>query len=222
MVDSAGQSRAVRDSPLPAHRIRVAFRTTDPLTAAGLTAFLWRQPAVVVVPDTEGDPDVLIVFTDRLTKDDGEDLRRSMAGGETRVLLVGAQFADLDPAMITDCHIVGVLPRRVVTRERLLRSILRAAAEEVNLPRAQLARLLDEAESLNHTPGPPGSGAPPLIPREAEILRLIADGLGTTEIARKLQYSERTVKGILYGLTTRLNLRNRSHAVAYAIRHGLI
>jgi DNA-binding NarL/FixJ family response regulator len=175
-----------------------------------------------VVPDTEGDPDILILLADRLTKDDGEDLRRSLAGSETRVLLVCGHFADLDPAWVTDCHIVGALPRRVVTRERLLRTILRAAGEPANPPRAQLGRLLEEAESLNHTPGPPGSGAPPLIPREAEILRLIADGLGTTEIARKLQYSERTVKGILYGLTTRLNLRNRSHAVAYAIRHGLI
>lgn len=222
MVDSARQSRTVHDSPVPTRRIRVAFRTTDPLTGAGLTAFLWRQPTVVVVPDTEGDPEVLVVAADRLTPADGEELRRSMADSRTRVVLVCGQFAELDPASLTGCHVVGALPRRVVTRERLVRTILRAAGEQVELPRARLGRLLEEAEALNHNPGPPGAGAPPLIPREAAILRLIADGHGTTEIARKLQYSERTVKGILYGLTTRLNLRNRSHAVAYAIRHGLI
>ena len=42
------------------------------------------------------------------------------------------------------------------------------------------------------------------------------------EIARELCYSQRTVKNILHDVTTRLQLRNRSHAVAYAVREGLI
>jgi DNA-binding NarL/FixJ family response regulator len=55
-----------------------------------------------------------------------------------------------------------------------------------------------------------------------EVLRLIADGFDTREIASKLSYSERTVKNVLHGITTRLRLRNRAHAVAYALRNGLI
>jgi DNA-binding NarL/FixJ family response regulator len=54
------------------------------------------------------------------------------------------------------------------------------------------------------------------------VLRLVADGLDTTEIARRMAYSERTVKNVIHDVTTRLNLRNRSHAVAYAVREGLI
>ena len=61
-----------------------------------------------------------------------------------------------------------------------------------------------------------------LAPREVEVLRLLADGLDTSEIARKLAYSERTVKNVVHDVTTRLQLRNRSHAVAYALREGLI
>lgn len=49
-----------------------------------------------------------------------------------------------------------------------------------------------------------------------------AEGWDTATVANRLCYSERTVKGTLHGVTTRLQLRNRSHAVAYAIRHGLI
>ncbi|MQA85396.1 MAG: DNA-binding response regulator, partial [Streptosporangiales bacterium] len=45
---------------------------------------------------------------------------------------------------------------------------------------------------------------------------------GTAEIARALAYSERTVKNIIHDITTRLQLRNRAHAVAYAVREGLI
>lgn len=61
-----------------------------------------------------------------------------------------------------------------------------------------------------------------LSPRETEVLRLVADGMDTAEIARVLCYSERTVKNVLHQVTTRLQLRNRSHAVAYAVREGLI
>ena len=61
-----------------------------------------------------------------------------------------------------------------------------------------------------------------LSSREADVLRLVAEGRDTSEIAEELCYSERTVKNVLHDLTTRLQLRNRTHAVAYALREGLI
>ena len=54
------------------------------------------------------------------------------------------------------------------------------------------------------------------------MFRLLADGLATSEISRQLAYSERTIKNIIHQVTTRLNLRNRSHAVAYAIKAGVV
>ena len=42
------------------------------------------------------------------------------------------------------------------------------------------------------------------------------------EIAAALCYSERTIKNIIHDVINRLQLRNRSHAVAYAVRNGLI
>ena len=50
----------------------------------------------------------------------------------------------------------------------------------------------------------------------------MADGLDTTEITEKLSYSERTARNALYGIMGRLNLRSRSHAVAYAMHAGVI
>ena len=61
-----------------------------------------------------------------------------------------------------------------------------------------------------------------LTEREAAVLRLLADGYDTAEVGRRLFYSERTVKNIIHDVTSRLELRNRAHAVAYAIREGLI
>jgi DNA-binding NarL/FixJ family response regulator len=61
-----------------------------------------------------------------------------------------------------------------------------------------------------------------LSERETTVLRLISEGYDTREIADALCYSERTVKNVIHDVTTRLQLRNRAHAVAYAVRHGLI
>ena len=66
----------------------------------------------------------------------------------------------------------------------------------------------------------PGSSGPRLDGREIDVLRLLADGRDTAEIARRLNYSERTIKSIVRDILNRLELRNRSHAVAFAIRHG--
>ncbi len=50
----------------------------------------------------------------------------------------------------------------------------------------------------------------------------MADGLSTREVAAHLAYSERTIKGVVQSLVTRLGVRNRTHAVAIAVRNGWI
>ncbi len=74
------------------------------------------------------------------------------------------------------------------------------------------------------TVAPSASRAPgrAMSEREVAVLLLVAEGFDTREIAERLRYSERTVKTILNDVTNRFNLRNRSHAVAYALREGLI
>jgi DNA-binding NarL/FixJ family response regulator len=58
-----------------------------------------------------------------------------------------------------------------------------------------------------------------LTRREVDVLRLVAEGMDTASIARKMNYSERTIKKVLADLMRRLDLRNRAHAVSYALRH---
>ena len=60
----------------------------------------------------------------------------------------------------------------------------------------------------------------PTVPRIA--LTATATEATHAEIATRLSYSQRTIKTVLHDVTTRLQLRNRSHAVAYALREGLI
>ena len=63
---------------------------------------------------------------------------------------------------------------------------------------------------------------PELRQREHDVLELLAEGNSTREIAQQLCYSERTIKNVVQDITTRLRVRNRTQAVAYAVRHGWI
>jgi DNA-binding NarL/FixJ family response regulator len=70
--------------------------------------------------------------------------------------------------------------------------------------------------------GAPARVAGVLSAREREVLALMAEGLSTREVAVELSYSERTIKHVLQEVTARLQVRNRTQAVAYAVRKGWI
>ena len=58
---------------------------------------------------------------------------------------------------------------------------------------------------------------------EEIMLSLIVEDIQmAADVGRRLFYSERTVKNIVHGITSRLNLHNRTQAVAYALRKGWI
>jgi DNA-binding NarL/FixJ family response regulator len=61
-----------------------------------------------------------------------------------------------------------------------------------------------------------------LSQRELRVLGLLADGYRTSEIAHALSYSERSIKHSIADLTAKMQLRNRTQAVAIAVRQGLI
>ncbi|MFF4044863.1 LuxR C-terminal-related transcriptional regulator [Streptomyces sp. NPDC001816] len=83
-----------------------------------------------------------------------------------------------------------------------------------------LEQVLDRPGSARHTTG--GWAGSALSERERSVLQLVADGHETAEIAQRLAYSPRTVTTVVHDITQRFRLRNRAHAVAYALRAGLL
>jgi two-component system response regulator DegU len=64
--------------------------------------------------------------------------------------------------------------------------------------------------------------APPLSPRESEILQRVAYGSTTKEVARDLGISPHTVKTHLERIFEKLGATDRAQAVAIALRRGLV
>jgi DNA-binding NarL/FixJ family response regulator len=61
-----------------------------------------------------------------------------------------------------------------------------------------------------------------LTPREADVLRLVVDGLTARQVATRLVLSPRTVEHHIQRILRRLDLPNRAALVRYAIEHGLV
>jgi DNA-binding NarL/FixJ family response regulator len=117
---------------------------------------------------------------------------RGLQRSSCHVVLVVTHIDDTGLATAVEAGVVGLVRRSEATPERLAKTVCAAARGEGSVPADLLGRLL------------------------AQVGRLQRQLLNT------LSYSERTVKNALHDITTRLQLRNRSHAVAYALKQGLI
>jgi DNA-binding NarL/FixJ family response regulator len=204
-------------------RIPVHVEAADPVTTSGMTSLLGTRPEIRVVGETEKlAAAVTVVVTDTVTEETFATLREYRRG-PSRVVLVPAAIDDSQLTRAVECGIVGVVRRADSTSARLAQVVAGAARGEGSVPGDLLGRLLNQMGRLQRDVlQPHGLTLHGLTTREVDVLRLVADGLETREIASKLSYSERTVKNVLHELTTRLQLRNRAHAVAYALRHDLI
>jgi DNA-binding NarL/FixJ family response regulator len=61
-----------------------------------------------------------------------------------------------------------------------------------------------------------------LTTREVEVLKCLATGKPNKQIARQLQISEKTVRNHVSHMYEKLGIYDRSQAVLYAVRKGLI
>jgi DNA-binding NarL/FixJ family response regulator len=204
-------------------RVSVAVSAEDPISRDGVLMQLRGQPGFALVDEADVEPEtVVVVVCDEV---DGAALQRIRAvrRREARVVLVAGRVDDQTLLTAVEAGVGGVVRRSQVTPSALAGAIRSAAAGDGTLPPDLLGRLLDQVGRLQRQVlSPLGLTVAGLTERELKVLRLLAEGLDTAEVGRRLYFSERTVKAIIHDLTSRLQLRNRTHAVAYALREGLI
>jgi DNA-binding NarL/FixJ family response regulator len=111
--------------------------------------------------------------------------------------------------------------------EDIHQAILTVAAGDAALdPAVQhhvVSALADSAAAPATAVGQPHESEPPdeLTPREAEVLKLIAEGLSNNEIAERLVVSPATIKSHVNHLFAKASLRDRAQAINYAYRTGI-
>lgn len=205
-------------------RIPVAVYAEDPVLRTGVTHQLRPRPEVEVLDRHDhGRAAVALVVVDVVDQAAATLLRRLRRSSGTRTGVVVGRF-DQDALQTTiDCGVAAVVRRAEADQDRLVATAVALHKGEAVLPGDLLGLLLNHVGRLQRSVlDPNGPTLSTLSTREADMLRLISEGYDTTEIAARMSFSERTVKNVLHEVTTRLQLRNRAHAVGYVMRHGLI
>ena len=202
-------------------RTAVSVLADDPVTYAGVFGQLRTRDEFELLPwRSERVPDVVVVAVDSMSPDQLRRVEAVHDGGRSRVVAVVGEIDG--PALLAtvEAGACVIVRRREATNERLADAVRVAAAGDGCLPADLLGRLFESVGSAGRS----GADAPArsLSHRELRVLRLLADGCSTAEIAGEMAYSESTIKSAIHEMTSRLELRNRSHAVAFAVRAGLI
>lgn len=205
-------------------KISVWTEAADPVTSFGVSAQLSQSTELALVTRDAITPETVVVLAvDEINDHIAHRARELGHAGCSRFILVTTVLDDDQLRAAVEIGICAVIERRHATPTRLEQLVIKATRGESELPTTLLTRLFRQVSDRGHDIASartlPFAG---LTTRESQVLRLVADGLDTDEIAAKLAYSSRTVKNVLHAVTTRFCLRNRSHAVAYAMREGLI
>lgn len=128
---------------------------------------------------------------------------------DVRVLVLTHYDGEESIFLALEAGALGYLTKDTEADE-LFRGIRAVAAGERYLP-APVALRLAARES-----------APPLSPREMQVLQHIFAGLSNKEIASELEISEKTVAMFVLRLFAKLRVKSRTEAVATALRRGVL
>ncbi len=207
----------------PAERIEMFISACDPVSREGIVSQLRGHPVTSVDERSLHPKVVALVVVDEVDEQTARQIRSLKQRGIERVVVMASRVEDAGLVTAVEAGASGFLRRSQSAPATLLDTIRTAAAGEGALPPDLLARLMDQVGRLQRQIlNPRGLSFTGLTEREIKVLKLLAEGHDTGEVGRQLFLSERTVKNVVHDMTSRLHLRNRTHAVAYALRQGLI
>jgi two-component system response regulator DevR len=209
--------------------IRLLIIDDHEMVREGLKAMLVAEPDFTIVGDAANAeqalemierlrPDVVLLDI-RLPGGSGIDLCRTVTSlyPQTAVIIL-TTFTD--ESLVAQCIQAGARGYIVKDIERfdLKRSIRAVARGEAVIDSKAAVAVLAQ---LRRAPQAKQESAPePLSTQQIVILRLIAQGLSSREIATQLYLSENTVKGYVQEILHRLGVKNRTEAVMVAVKHG--
>lgn len=210
--------------------IRVLLADDHAILRAGLRALLDAEPDMTVVGEaangeeavqqTRGlGPDVVVMDISMPVMDGLEATRRITADlATTRVLVLTMHAEQQYLLKVLEAGGSGYVLKRSADTELMeaIRTVHRG--EAFLYPSA--TRLLLEAYQKGDRSHPPAAGK--LSEREAEVLRLTAEGYSNSEIGGQLYLSPKTVDTYRQRIMEKLGLHHRAELVRYALDTGLL
>ena len=209
--------------------IRLLVIDDHEMVREGLKAMLTAEPDFDIVGDAANAeqayelihrlrPDVILLDV-RLPEVSGIEICRTVAEHYPEIaVIILTTFTD--ETLVAQCIQAGARGFIVKDIERfdLKRSIRAVARGEAAIdPKAAVAVLAQ----LRRAPQVEQVGTTEqLSPQQIVILRMVAQGLSSREIATQLYLSENTVKGYVQEILHRLSVKNRTEAVMVAVKQG--
>lgn len=209
--------------------IRLLIIDDHEMVREGLKAMLTAEPDFDIVGDAANadqayelikrlHPDVILLDV-RLPGTSGIEICRTLSERYPEIaVIIVTTFTD--ETLVAQCIQAGARGFIVKDIERfdLKRSIRAVARGEAAIDTKAAVAVLAQ---LRRTPQEKQSAtSEQLSPQQIVILRLVAQGLSSREIAIQLYLSENTVKGYVQEILHRLNVKNRTEAVMVAVKNG--
>ncbi len=200
------------------------------MVRSGVKTFLQTQPDISVVGEAgSGEdavkvaaqliPDVILMDLIMPNMDGVETTRRVKQVSPRSQIVVLTSYHE-------DEHIFPALKAgalsyilKDVSAEELASAVRKAALGEAVLHPRVAARVIKEMQGRRADAPNPFTE---LSERELEVLKLIADGMSNAEMAAKLVLSEKTIKGHVSNILSKLHLADRTQAAVYAWREGVV
>ena len=218
---------------------RILLASSDVMFMAGLRQTLEEAANCIVVGEaTSGDdavqaalddlPDLVIVDSD-LSAPGADEATRRIRHDEPSVSVIVLGHQDNDEAVFAAIRAgAAAFLLRSVEPADLISAVARVRDGEylinervLNRPRVA-SRVLTEFRGLAVYGASHSRVFAPLSPREVEILDRIAQGRTNKQVGDDLSISEQTVKNHVSSVLRKLSVNDRTQAVVYALREGLI
>ena len=188
------------------------------LAAAGfdvVATFGDGESAVRVAPAVR--PDVALLDV-QLPGISGHETAARLAADDPsiRILMMSASGEDDDVLAAVKAGARGYLLKSA-PRAELVDAVTRTAAGEAVFGPGLAALVLGEHQRVDR----PAGAADALTARETEVLRMVATGLSSRDIAARLVLSQRTVENHIQNTLRKLQLHNRVELTRWALEQGL-